>query len=110
MDPQLLETLTKVLTSDKLQLQTLNSYIPNFSSNPNLLISVLSSKSLPHLPTTLLSFFKWAQSHLPHSISHSPLAVLSVLPPLLSHHKFLDAKSLLTSFIVTDKSNILHSH
>ncbi|KAF2318589.1 hypothetical protein GH714_009184 [Hevea brasiliensis] len=109
-ESQVLETLTNILTSEKVPLQNLSPYIPHLSSSPNLIVSLLSSKALSHRPTTLLSFFKWAQTHLPPSISQSPLPLLSLLPPLLSHHKFSDAKSLLTSFIAADKTNVLHRH
>ncbi|KDP32547.1 hypothetical protein JCGZ_14759 [Jatropha curcas] len=108
--PQLVKQLTAILTADELPVQTRNHYIPIFSSNPFLLISLLSSKCLFHRPNTLLSFYKWAQSHLPPSVSRSPLPLLSLLPTLLSRRKFSNAKALLTSFIVLDNSNILYRH
>lgn len=39
----LLETLTKVLTSENLSLETLNPYTSHLSTDPNLLISLFNS-------------------------------------------------------------------
>ncbi|CAI0442861.1 unnamed protein product [Linum tenue] len=108
--PQLVEVLTKILTTEKEPLQKLSSYIPHFSANSNLLVSLLSSNTLARMPTTLLSLLKWSQAHLPETLSRSPLPLLLVISSLVAHHKFVDAKTLMTSFIASDKLNSLHYH
>ncbi|KAJ0101288.1 hypothetical protein Patl1_06600 [Pistacia atlantica] len=40
----------------------------------------------------------------------SPLPLLSLLPSLFQHRKYLDAKSLLVSFINSDRQHVLHSY
>ncbi|CAI0411653.1 unnamed protein product [Linum tenue] len=72
--PQLVEVLTKILTTEKEPLQKLNSYIPHFSANSNLLLPLLSSMTLARMPTTLISLLNWSQAHL--QASRSPLSSL----------------------------------
>ncbi|KAJ0047149.1 hypothetical protein Pint_06495 [Pistacia integerrima] len=106
-EPQLLRTLIKILTEDTTALESLTPHIQHFTQP--VLLSLLSSKTLAKRPNTLLSF-KWAQSHLPPSLRQSPLPLLSLLPSLFQHRKYLDAKSLLVSFINSDRQRVLRSY
>ncbi|CAN1237750.1 Pentatricopeptide repeat-containing protein At2g16880 [Linum grandiflorum] len=106
----LVEFLTKILISEKEPLQKLNSYIPHISTNSNLLLSLLSSKQLARMPATLISLLRWSQSHLPSALARSPLPLLAVIPSLIAHHRFDDSKTLMKSFIASDKQNTLHYH
>ncbi|KAJ0102357.1 hypothetical protein Patl1_06174 [Pistacia atlantica] len=107
-EPQLFRTLTEILTRDTTPLESLTPHIQHLTQP--LFLSLLSSKTLAQRPNTLLSFFKWAQSHLPHSLIKSPLPLLSLLPSLFQYHKHSDAKSLLVSFINSDHQHVLHSY
>ncbi|KAF4352083.1 hypothetical protein G4B88_002190 [Cannabis sativa] len=103
---QLLQTITTILTSSNTpRFHALNAYIPHLTES--LLISIFSSKSLNSQPTTLLSFFQWSQTHTP-SLTQSPALLLTLVPSLLRHNKFSDVKSLLVSFIASDRQNKLH--
>ncbi|PQQ18011.1 pentatricopeptide repeat-containing protein [Prunus yedoensis var. nudiflora] len=84
--PQLLQTIISLLTAAKTpQLQPLKPYIP-YLTQP-LLLSILRSKALANKPSTLLSFFQWAQAHNP-SLTQTPHPLLALLHPLLCHHKY----------------------
>ncbi|KAJ0046027.1 hypothetical protein Pint_06117 [Pistacia integerrima] len=107
-EPQLFRTLTEILTKDTTPLESLTPHIQHLTQP--LFLSLLSSKTLAQRPNTLLSFFKWAQSHLPPSLIKSPLPLLSLLPSLFQYHKHSDAKSLLVSFINSDHQHVLHSY
>ncbi|KAJ0046236.1 hypothetical protein Pint_06491 [Pistacia integerrima] len=107
-EPQLLRTLIKILTEDTTALESLTPHIQHLAQP--VLLSLLSSKTLAKRPNTLISFFKWAQSHLPPSLRQSPLPLLSLLPSFFQHRKYLDAKSLLVSFINSDRQCVLHSY
>ncbi|KAL6290775.1 hypothetical protein ACE6H2_008285 [Prunus campanulata] len=103
--PQLLQTITSLLTAAKTpQLQPLKPYIP-YLTQP-LLLSILRSKALANKPSTLLSFFQWAQAHNP-SLTQTPHPLLALLHPLLCHHKYPDAKTQLVQFIAADRQNEL---
>ncbi|KAJ6325388.1 hypothetical protein OIU76_012467 [Salix suchowensis] len=104
-EQHLLETLTKILTSENFSFESLNPYIPHLSTNLALLISLLNSKTLTQNPNTLLQFYMY----LPPSITYnSPLPLVSLLPSILRYRHFHTAKSLLSSFISVDKSSSLH--
>ncbi|GFY84574.1 pentatricopeptide repeat (PPR) superfamily protein [Actinidia rufa] len=107
--PQIIRSVTSVLTSNNASLSSLTPFIPHLT--PPLILSILSSKTLASRPTTLLSFFKWAQNHIPN-LNHNPSQafrpLLSLLTSLLSHYNFVDAKSLLIKFLAIDTRRDLH--
>ncbi|KAH7862192.1 hypothetical protein Vadar_001267 [Vaccinium darrowii] len=107
--PQIVGTVIAVLTSNTASLASLSPFIPHLT--PPLIHSILCSKTLASRPTALLSFFTWAQSHIP-ALTIDPTqtlpSFLTILSSLFSHNKFVDAKSLLVKFISADRRHFLH--
>ncbi|CAK8569348.1 unnamed protein product [Lathyrus sativus] len=95
-EQQLIKTITTMLTNHQ-NPQHLQPFIPHLTLP--IIISILSWKPLHSHPQTIVSFFKWFQTNAPSTLSVSPKPLLTLLPPLLSHRKFSDAKSLLLDFI-----------
>ncbi|KAL2453090.1 Pentatricopeptide repeat-containing protein [Abeliophyllum distichum] len=88
---------------------TLAPFIPSLT--PPIIHSVVSSPSLHHFPSILMSFLTWVHSHTLHSPPLPLPPLLSILSSLLSHRKFNDARRILQTHIVSDHpQHHLHRH
>uniref|UniRef100_A0A0A0KLC8 Pentatricopeptide repeat-containing protein n=1 Tax=Cucumis sativus TaxID=3659 RepID=A0A0A0KLC8_CUCSA len=109
LEQQLIQTITTILNATKPSLSALAPYAAHLS--PSLISSIFASKALSSHPSVLLNVFKWAQKHVPSFSSppnNSLSSLLTLLPSLFRHYMFSDAKSLLISFISSDRQHELH--